>query len=122
MLPRTGVYVIYVGLHRRKTTGNRLCPACHDSPSPACFQASRWKGCLGGRNDDRNGLLLSLWPLIVLARAASNGRAASSPLRLILDLAKTKGNAYQERGRCSAEGQHSVQESLFYAWVLSEQK
>lgn len=38
VLPGTGVYAIYVGFHRRKTTGNRLCPACRDSR----------KGCLGG--------------------------------------------------------------------------
>lgn len=99
VLPATGVYVIYVGLHRRKTTGNRLCPACHDSPSLACFQESRWKGCLRGRTDDRNGLLLSLWPLIVLAMAALQWQSCKLLLRLILDLAKTKGDAYQERGR-----------------------
>lgn len=82
MLSGTGVYVLYIGLHRRKTTGNRLCPACpacRDSPSPACFQASRWKGCLQGRNDGRNGLLLYLWPLIVLARAALQWQSCKLP-------------------------------------------
>lgn len=69
--------------------------SCHGSPCPACFQASRWKGCgEGGRHDDgRNGLLLGLWPLMVLARAALQWQSRELPSEVNFRLreVRTKG-------------------------------
>lgn len=92
MLPGTGVYVNRVRLHRRKPTGNRLCPAMAALAQPA---SSRWKGCgEGGRHDDgRNGLLLGLWPLMVLARAALQWQSRELPSEVNFRLreVRTKG-------------------------------
>lgn len=88
-LPGTGVNVICVGLHRRETTGKGC--ACHDS---------RWKGCLRGRNHDRNGLLLSLWPLIVLARAALQWQSCELPTEVNFRPCK-------DQGRCLSRGRQA---------------
>lgn len=94
MLPGTGVYVNRVRLHRRKPTGNGLCPAMAALAQSASKRAGGRGAGKGGRHDDdRNGLLLGLWPLMVLARAALQwqSRELPSEVNFRLGEVRTKG-------------------------------
>lgn len=76
MLP--GLYVNHVRLHQRRTPRNRLRPALPALPQPVSKQAGG-RGSWGWEVDDRNGLLLSLWPLITFARAALQWQSRELP-------------------------------------------